>query len=136
VAYSHYAQPKLLVSENRIGLATPQHSLDVWRSPLRKNVYRSEPAANRIFRLHATCRPQDLSHPLEIFARISEGRVALDEINRLVDPTGLLKLLSEHFPGITTIATSSAPASLVLSEKEHVGLNMGESGSRQWLRRI
>ncbi len=69
---------------------------------------------------------RDLSHPLEIFARISEGRVALDEINRLVDPTGLLKLLSEHFPGITTIATSSAPASLVLSEEEHIGLNMGE----------
>jgi len=58
-----------------------------------------------------------LDHPLEVFGHISEGRVALDEINRLVDPMRILLILREHFPGISTIATSSAPASLTADDE-------------------
>ncbi|MGH9547850.1 MAG: ATP-binding protein [Terriglobales bacterium] len=52
---------------------------------------------------------RSLDHPLEVFSRIEEGRVALDEINRLVDPFPLIELVRKHFPEILLVATSAAP---------------------------
>ena len=45
----------------------------------------------------------------EIFLKAHQGeRIVLDEIHRLQDPLGLLKLASDHFPGIRVLATGSS----------------------------
>lgn len=57
-----------------------------------------------------------LDHPLEFFSAINEGRVVLDEVNRLVNPLALLSVARQLYPQIRIIATSSASLSLVAAD--------------------
>lgn len=69
---------------------------------------------------------RQLDHPLEVLSRIGEGRLALDEINRLVNPFELLALIRQHFPGIEVIATSSAPLALCAGDRDITDLKLAE----------
>lgn len=67
-----------------------------------------------------------LDHPLEILSAIQEGRIVLDDVDRLVDPLALIRLAREHFPGIAICVTSSSPPSALLPEAELQSLRIEE----------
>ena len=49
-----------------------------------------------------------LEDPEEFLKSVNEGRVVLDEIHRLKNPSELLKIAADHFPKIKIIATGSS----------------------------
>lgn len=50
----------------------------------------------------------DLEDPELFLRRLGKGTVVLDEIHRLQNPSEVLKIAADHFPGTTVIATGSS----------------------------
>lgn len=52
-----------------------------------------------------------LEDPELFFRRQGEGLVVLDEVHRLVQPSEVLKIAADHFPGVRVVATGSSTLS-------------------------
>lgn len=50
----------------------------------------------------------ELEDPERFLKRIASGTVVLDEIHRLQNPSEILKICADHFPGIKIVATGSS----------------------------
>lgn len=59
-----------------------------------------------------------LEHPIELFASIGEGRIALDGVERLVEPIKLLTLARQSFPNLQIVATSLLPVSMAAGKHD------------------
>jgi predicted AAA+ superfamily ATPase len=49
-----------------------------------------------------------LEDPQEFWARLAGRRVVLDEVHRLPNPSEVLKVAADHFPGVRVLATGSS----------------------------
>ena len=49
-----------------------------------------------------------LEDPQEFWARLAGRRVVVDEVHRLPNPSELLKVAADHFPGVRVLATGSS----------------------------
>lgn len=62
-----------------------------------------------------------LEHPLEFLTSVGEGRVALDNIDRLVNPADFLNIATRFFPNARLIVTSPIPAALAFRDEDLLG---------------
>jgi len=51
---------------------------------------------------------RQMEDPESFLAGLSGRRVVLDEIHRLSDPSGILKIAADHYPGVRVLATGSS----------------------------
>jgi len=49
-----------------------------------------------------------MEDPEEFLSKLKGKRIVLDEVHRLPNPSGLLKIAADHFPSIKAIATGSS----------------------------
>ncbi|RKU09956.1 ATPase [Candidatus Poribacteria bacterium] len=49
-----------------------------------------------------------MEDPQEFLDNVGDGRIVLDEIHRLPNPSELLKIAADHYPGIQIVATGSS----------------------------